>query len=628
MGTAPLGVPPAFGDVALESDSVPAGEWTLKPPSGPATLAPPARDSSANFFSVPDDPPPPPEAPPALPDPGEMILPSVPAFDAPPATWGARALAALGGQAGIAPSSDDPASGMSLFDELQAEGLQPDLPDPVASFGGGDRPLVVDQLVSPTPAPAESYPMEVIPGQAAQASEVEILLSDLPAPPSGEPPRGDALLEDELVDSPDGGRATSSWPPPETSGAFGLPLSVADAIGDPPAPEAVAYAEDATPSFEAVAFAEEDTQSAVKADAYLDDGAKPVAAPSYFDDSAEPLPEPAIAALPAANVSRIPPPVPPAAGPPSGAPTSKRPPPSHTPVPGWARSPDERTAKPRNRRLIWVIAGSVLGVSVLAGGLAGFFVGARSKPWGAWLGGGHPSALSKPKPAAADPGADDDTPEAAQPASNAAKVVPPAVGTRRPAVEAAPSVAKNAGGDTAEKRAKATAPATSEKKAPGSAAPAAWAKGVSDSAGAGQLVSVSVTSQPVGASVWINGKERGRTPLQAKIQSGPAQVVFVLAGHVSAVVDAKASEGVQVTKELVAVDPPLTGESRFRAECTTQGKFPIVVDGKETGVLCPFSKLRVDPGVHRIGLFVPALGKVREKEVTLQPGVRSIVFGD
>jgi hypothetical protein len=105
-------------------------------------------------------------------------------------------------------------------------------------------------------------------------------------------------------------------------------------------------------------------------------------------------------------------------------------------------------------------------------------------------------------------------------------------------------------------------------------------------------------------------------------------VVLVLAGHASATVDVTAGEGTQVSKELLVVAPPLTGDARFRAECTTQGRLPIVVDGKETGVLCPFSKLRVDPGVHKIGLFVPALGQVHEKEVTLHSGVRSIVFAD
>jgi hypothetical protein len=46
------------------------------------------------------------------------------------------------------------------------------------------------------------------------------------------------------------------------------------------------------------------------------------------------------------------------------------------------------------------------------------------------------------------------------------------------------------------------------------------------------------------------------------------------------------------------------------------------------GHCCPFNRLRVDPGVHKIGLYVPALGQVHEKEVTLHTGVRSIVFGD
>jgi hypothetical protein len=55
---------------------------------------------------------------------------------------------------------------------------------------------------------------------------------------------------------------------------------------------------------------------------------------------------------------------------------------------------------------------------------------------------------------------------------------------------------------------------------------------------------------------------------------------------------------------------------------------PIVVDGKETGILCPFSKMRVDPGTHTIGLLIPATGKVHQKEIVLFAGVRSVVFGD
>jgi serine/threonine protein kinase len=606
-----------------------------------ATSAP-----SEDFSSVPDAISP---KGPGLTDPSEIIIPSAAEFDVPPATWGARALAALGGQAGIAAPSDSPASGLSLLDELKAEPSEPNLPRPILAQppGGVDAalgsplPFALEESPVAPSARAEAYPMMVGSGAGARAGEDAIMLPN--EPPVTAQPRGDALLEDELVDAPEGSRVSSPWPPSGASGEFGLLQRPSD--GGPPLPDAVAYADDHTPAVDATVT--DAPPSEVRAHAFLDDNARPLVAPSYFDDSDAPLPESEIVALPEAEAST--PPIPrPATEPPTGGSArgtaARRSPASRTPVPQWAKSPEELTAKQRNRRLIWVIVGSVLGASVLAGGLAGFFVGARGRPWGALLGAKQSPALSKPKaaPAVAKEADPEKAAKSEEPAAGAAtaekNVIAPAI-AEKPKAPAIPEK-KLAAAATSETPAapdhKTIAPAIAEKPAvpdkktiAGSAvAPTNWGKGVSDSAGAGPLVSVSVTSQPVGASVWINGKERGRTPLQAKIRSGPAQMVLVLAGHASAVIDVKASEGAQISKELATVEPPMTGEARFRAECNTQGKLPIVVDGKETGVLCPFTKLRVDPGVHKIGLFVPGLGTVHEKEVTLQPGVRSIVFAD
>jgi hypothetical protein len=490
-----------------------------------------------------------------------------------------------------------------------------------------------------------------------------------------EHPRGDALLEDELVDSPDGMHPASS---------YGLPDRAAAEFGGQPLPETVG-------------FTDEQPQSTAEAVAYADDNAQSLPEAEAYDDGGQPLPESEIAALPEAPApgsSRYVPParVPPSGGVARGA-AARRPGQERESVPTWAKSPDEPTARRGRRRLVWTIAASVLGASVVAGGLAGFFVGSRGKPLGA--GGGRLPALSRPKavPAPAPAVPDEVEPQTSQPSgSEAAAAKMPETGTRRvvPAVQETASAAKKSGSEkplapaptdkplapTAANKPSAptatqkplaptatekplaptaakpspglpaaapsaappspagqkTAPPTPPDKkaiAAASTAPATWGKGVPDGAGAGSLATLSVTSQPVGADVWINGKERGRTPLQVRVQPGPARVVLVLPGHASATVDVTArEEGAQISKELVAVAPPLTGEARFRAECITQGKLPIVVDGKETGILCPFTKLRVDPGVHKIGVFVPALGKVHEKEVTLQPGVRSIVFGD
>ena len=655
--SATMAAAPAAGGVA-------SGKWTPKPPSGPPALGTPASAPPAKPLAAPA------QAastraaePSATPDAGQVMAPSVSAFDPRPSTWGARALAALGGQAGIGASSGSQSTGLALLDDVQAEppesvplaGSPPLRP---ASGPGGplwsQRPFALDESPLDEPALADDSPLEAAPGVDSQSGWAEPVAADIEVRGEVDQPRGDGLLEDELVDSPDGVHPASSYElaGDATGGVAGQPL-----------PEAFSFVDDQSPSVaEAVAFREDDIQSAAEAEAYQDHGGQPAAAAAYFEDAGQPLPESEIDALPEAPAPRASRPSPPVREAPSGGQARgagvRRPAREQEPVPTWAQSPDVPAVRHGRRRLVWTIAASVLGASVVVGGLAGFFVGTRGKPSGALPGSGRLPGLPKPKAVAplAPAVPDDVEPQAAQPSDSEEAAKTPETSTRRtvPAVEKTASAAKKNGSEkpsapattagplpvlpsptpsaaapslSGQKTAVATTP---EKKviAAGGVAPAAWSKGVPDSASAGSLVMLSVTSQPVGANVWINGKERGRTPLQVRTQSGPARVVLVLAGHASATVDVTASEDTQVSKELVAVAPPMTGEARFRAECITQGKLPIVVDGKETGILCPFTKLRVDPGVHKIGLFVPALGKVHEKEVTLQPGVRSILFGD
>jgi hypothetical protein len=144
----------------------------------------------------------------------------------------------------------------------------------------------------------------------------------------------------------------------------------------------------------------------------------------------------------------------------------------------------------------------------------------------------------------------------------------------------------------------------------------------------GAALRVPFASQPAGARVWVDGQERGETPCTVQLRPGTARVVLVHPGYLTSQSTLEVREGAKVDETLKAVEPPMTGEARFRAECQTTGKFPIVVDGKETGILCPFSKMRVEPGTHTIGLLIPATGQVHQKEVILFAGVRSVVFKD
>jgi hypothetical protein len=146
--------------------------------------------------------------------------------------------------------------------------------------------------------------------------------------------------------------------------------------------------------------------------------------------------------------------------------------------------------------------------------------------------------------------------------------------------------------------------------------------------GNSSLISVPITSKPDGAMVWIDGEERGKTPCTVKLEPGSARLALVHAGYLSSQSSIDVREGAKVEATLKPVASPMEGDARFRAECKTEGKLPIVVDGKETGILCPHSKMRVAPGTHTIGVLVPSTGKVHDKEITLSAGVRSINFGD
>ena len=144
----------------------------------------------------------------------------------------------------------------------------------------------------------------------------------------------------------------------------------------------------------------------------------------------------------------------------------------------------------------------------------------------------------------------------------------------------------------------------------------------------GAALRVPFATEPEGARVWVNGEERGETPCTVPLKAGTARVVLVHAGYLTSQSTLEVREGAKVDETLKPVEPPMTGEARFRAECQTTGKLPIVVDGKETGILCPFSKMRLDPGTHTIGLLIPATGQVHQKEIILFAGVRSVVFKD
>jgi serine/threonine protein kinase len=109
---------------------------------------------------------------------------------------------------------------------------------------------------------------------------------------------------------------------------------------------------------------------------------------------------------------------------------------------------------------------------------------------------------------------------------------------------------------------------------------------------------------PPGATVWLDGKEVGSTPSTILTSPGAHRLVITATGYrmLRDVIDT--SKGVLFERALVPAIFPRTGSVGLNVACATEGKYPVFVDGREIGALCPIAGVRLDPGRHMVGVFV------------------------
>jgi serine/threonine protein kinase len=118
---------------------------------------------------------------------------------------------------------------------------------------------------------------------------------------------------------------------------------------------------------------------------------------------------------------------------------------------------------------------------------------------------------------------------------------------------------------------------------------------------AGHLV---LKINPPGAIVWIDGVESGTAPSTMLTKPGAHRLVITASGYrmLRDVIDT--TKGVLFERDMVPATFPLTGAVGINVACTTEGKYPVFIDGKEIGAFCPIAGVRLDPGKHMVGIFV------------------------
>ncbi len=127
---------------------------------------------------------------------------------------------------------------------------------------------------------------------------------------------------------------------------------------------------------------------------------------------------------------------------------------------------------------------------------------------------------------------------------------------------------------------------------------------------------------PPGAAVWIDGIERGVTPVNVEVGPGGHRILVILEGYQTwrDVVDT--TKGEIMKRELIPAQAPI-GSAFVNVDCFIRGKFPILIDDQETGLLCPARNVPVPPGKRRIGILIPAERRTIVVEQEVSPGPKA-----
>ena len=138
----------------------------------------------------------------------------------------------------------------------------------------------------------------------------------------------------------------------------------------------------------------------------------------------------------------------------------------------------------------------------------------------------------------------------------------------------------------------------------------------------GHLIAETV---PPGATVWVDGVVKGKTFADIVVGPGSHRIVLTAPGYRMFRDEVDTGRGAIIRRNLVPVPPPTHGSGLLRVECQTVGKYPILLDDEETGLLCPSLQVPATPGKHAVGIFLPGVRRVISVDVTVEPGGRPAV---
>ncbi len=117
--------------------------------------------------------------------------------------------------------------------------------------------------------------------------------------------------------------------------------------------------------------------------------------------------------------------------------------------------------------------------------------------------------------------------------------------------------------------------------------------------------SFEVRSKPKGATIYLDGTKVGRTPMTVEATGDSFQLALILPGHRLYTEDIQGKGAVDVTLEEVT---PFNGRAGIKVRCKKKNRYYVIVDGEDTGMLCPTERIGVTLGEHVVEIYDPVTG--------------------
>lgn len=131
---------------------------------------------------------------------------------------------------------------------------------------------------------------------------------------------------------------------------------------------------------------------------------------------------------------------------------------------------------------------------------------------------------------------------------------------------------------------------------------------------------LSVATIPPNADLWVDGEWQGKTPLDVAPGPGAHRVVIIAPGHLVFKGVYDTTDGEIIRRALDPIEAPARGQAYLDIQCKSEGRFPVFIDGLDTGLLCPAKMVPVFSGRREVAIFVPVLQDSVVQVVTVPPG--------